>query len=242
MGRGSAGGARGVGCCFIGCDPSARSFARKSFRPHFLVREQRLVDLVGDSHAARLDEILGVFLGQERAPGGDAGAVPERALGSDAGEHVLEHGIDEGDFEILCLLMQLGVRRRFGARRGEPASYDGVEVRGGDGREGAGHHITSMSAWMAPAALIACRIEMRSRGPMPSALRPSTSCCSDTRTSRPITMMPERLSMMILAERSGSICSCSISVSKATTLPWNCFGTVSCTLEGSIGSAVAVPI
>ena len=47
-------------------------------------------------------------------------------------------------------------------------------------RTDARHHITSMSAWMAPAALIACRITMRSRGPMPSALRPSTICCSDT--------------------------------------------------------------
>src|SRR5437868_10450855 len=101
---------------------------------------------------------------------------------------------------------------------------------------------------------------------MPSALRPSTSCCSDTpsrttanflpssctpilvrgttrvwprengagwltcgdseivtvrlpcatatvatRTSRPITMMPERSSMTILAPRSGSTCNCSIS-------------------------------
>jgi len=40
---------------------------------------------------------------------------------------LLEHGLTKGDLEILCLLMQLGVGRRFGARRAEPASYDGVE-------------------------------------------------------------------------------------------------------------------
>ena len=141
------------------------------------------------------------------------------------------------------------------------------------------HHITSMSAWIAPAALIACRMPIKSRGPMPSPLRPSTSCCSDTpsfttanflpssvtptlvrgvttvrprdsglgwltcglseivtvrlpwatatvatRTSRPITMMPERSSITILAARSGSTCNCSISVRKATTLPLNSGG------------------
>ena len=40
-----------------------------------------------------------------------------------------------------------------------------------------GHHITSISACSAPAALIACRMAIMSRGPTPSALRPSTSSC-----------------------------------------------------------------
>ena len=35
----------------------------------------------------------------------------------------------------------------------------------------------------------------------------------------PITMMPERSSMMIFAPKSGSTCNCSISVRRATTLP-----------------------
>src|SRR5262245_5889508 len=159
------------------------------------------------------------------------------------------------------------------------------------------HHITSMSAWMAPEALMACRMEIMSRGPMPSALRPSTSCCSDmpsltsarplpssrtltrergtttvwprdngagwltsgrsemvtvrlpcatatvdTRTSRPMTIMPERSSITILPARSGSICSCSISVSSDTTLPAYFSGMVICTVEGSSGSAVAPPM
>ena len=71
---------------------------------------------------------------------------------------------------------------------------------------------------------------------------PCATATVETRTSRPITMMPERSSITILAARSGSICSCSISVSSATTLPWNFFGTVSCTVEGSSGSAVGVPM
>ncbi len=37
----------------------------------------------------------------------------------------------------------------------------------------------------------------------------------DTRTSRPITMMPERSSMMTSAPDRHSICNCSISVSSA---------------------------
>ena len=64
-----------------------------------------------------------------------------------------------------------------GARSVEAASSAGCR---GTPSQCHRHHITSMSAWIAPAALIACRIEIMSRGPMPSALRPSTTCCSDT--------------------------------------------------------------
>src|SRR5205085_12609678 len=55
----------------------------------------------------------------------------------------------------------------------------GVGVDEG-GIDDAGHHITSISAWIAPAALIACRMPIKSRGPIPRPLRPSTSCCSET--------------------------------------------------------------
>ena len=44
--------------------------------------------------------------------------------------------------------------------------------------------------------------------------------------------------MTILADRSGSIWSCSISVSSDTTLPAKFFGTLTCTVEESSGSAV----
>ena len=48
--------------------------------------------------------------------------------------------------------------------------------------------------------------------------------------------------MTILAARSGSTCNCSISVSSDTTLPVYCCGTVTCTVDGSSGSAVLAPM
>ena len=48
---------------------------------------------------------------------------------------------------------------------------------------------------------------------------PCATATVETRTSLPMTMMPERSSITILAGESGSKRSCSISVSKETTLP-----------------------
>src|SRR5712692_7284831 len=270
---------------------------RASSGARLLVREQRLVDMGRDADAAGLHKTLGVLLGQERAPDADAGAVAERSFASEAGVHVLEHRVEERGLELLALRPRLGLPRAFAIGRGTGGTGDALQHRIDGERHGRGHHITSMSAWMAPAALMACRMAMRSRGPTPSALRPSTSCCSDTpsltsaslrpssctptrvrgtttvrprekgagwltcgvsemvtvrlpcatatmetRISRPITMMPERSSITILAGRSGSTCSCSISVRSVTTLPWNFFGMVICTVEGSSGSAVGEPM
>src|SRR5262249_60196863 len=67
-----------------------------------------------------------------------------------------------------------------GKQRIGPLGRGGMRVGGDRVDDAASHHITSMSAWMAPAALIACKMLIMSRGPMPSPLRPSTSCCSDT--------------------------------------------------------------
>src|SRR5580692_4556792 len=272
-----------------------------------LLQNQRAIHIVGNSDAAGFRERLRILLGQHRAPHAGARCIAERAFTLEAVGHLREHRIEKHRLEILCrcLGLGLGLRRDLGQGGGEVVirpAVDGRDRRIGDGAvvETAGqarlHHITSMSASIAPAALIACRMPIRSRGPMPSPLRPSTSCCSDTpslttasflpssvtatlvrgvttvrprdcglgwltcglseivtvrlpcatatvatRTSRPITMMPERSSMMILAARSGSTCSCSISVRKATTLPLNSGGIESCTVEGSIGSAVLAP-
>ena len=63
----------------------------------------------------------------------------------------------------------------------------------------------------------------------------------DTRTSRPITITPERSSITILATSSGSTCNCSISVSSATMFCGKFFGSVNCTVDGSSGSAIGVP-
>ena len=59
----------------------------------------------------------------------------------------------------------------------------------------------------------------------PAILAAKAKQGGETRTSRPITMTPERSSMTILPTRSGSTCSCSISVSSDTTLPGYFFGT-----------------
>src|SRR6266404_2403905 len=273
-----------------------------------LLQDQRAKDVVGNSDAAGLGEGFRILLRQHRAPYAGARRISERAFALDAAGHLREHRIEKHRLEIGRGRLGLGLRLRGNLRQGigELIIRPAVEHRHrGFGGHAAGvavdqaglHHITSMSAWIAPAALIACRMPIRSRGPMPSPLRPSTSCCSDTpsftsanflpssetptlvrgvttvrpprdcglgwlicglseivtvrlpcatatvatRTSRPITMMPERSSMMILAARSGSTCNCSISVRKATTLPLNSSGIESCTVEGSIGSAVLTP-
>ena len=83
-------------------------------------------------------------------------------VGLEGGEHLLRQRVEEHALEILGLLAQL------------LAGGVGVD----DGRNGADHHITSISACSAPVALIAWRMAIRSRGEMPSALRPSTSSCS----------------------------------------------------------------
>src|ERR1700712_5926354 len=248
-----------------------------------LLHDQGAEDVVGDSDAAGFGERFRIFVRQHRAPDAGAGRIAERAFALDAGGHLRKHRIQKHCLEVLRLgaglLLRLG--RNLGERVGElriVAAVDqrGFRVRIGDAVQAGLHHITSMSAWIAPAALIACRRPLRSRGPMPRPLRPSTSCCSETpsftsasflpssetptevrgvttvrprasglgwltcglseivtvrlpcatatvatRTSRPITMMPERSSITILAARSGSTCNCSISVRKATTLPLN---------------------
>src|SRR6202044_3309876 len=239
------------------------------------------IHLLGDADAAGLREGFRILFDLHRAPDAGADGAAERAFALEAAGHLREHGVEKHPLEILRLGLGLGLdlRRHLVERRGEVvvgvAAIGGHRCLGG-GRtvaaadRGCLHHITSMAASIAPAALIAWRMPIRSRGPMPKPLRPSTSCCSETpsftsasflpssltetlergvttvrprdsglgwltcglseietvrlpwatatvatRTSRPITMMPERSSITILAARSGSTCNCSISVRKA---------------------------
>src|ERR1700722_15608644 len=274
----------------------------------FLLGQKGVIDLVGNADAAGLGEGFGVLLAQERAPYTDGRPAAERPVALHAGEHLAEHGVEKLRLEIDRGGVRLGLEVGGGLGSGGGGGIDleaagerssGRRRQGRGGEDGVGdrHHITSMSAWMAPEVLIACRMAMRSRGPMPSELSPSTSCCSDTpslttasrlpssetptrvrgvttvwppangcawltcgvsemvtvrlpcatatvdtRTSRPMTMIPERSSMTTLAARSGSTCSCSISVSSATTLLAVFCGSVICTVEGSSGSAIGAPI
>ena len=64
----------------------------------------------------------------------------------------------------------------------------------------------------------------------------------ETRTSRPITMMPERSSTTTRAVWSGSTFSCSISVTRRIILPVYFAGICRVTVAGSVGSAVSAPM
>src|SRR5262249_32898815 len=147
----------------------------------------------------------GIFLGEERAPHTGSALAAERTFAVHAGEHVLHHRVEKRCLEILRRRPGLGPaaagdrarRRRIGDPRRHVAR---AECRGL-------HHITSISAWMAPAALMACRMAIRSRGPMPSAFSPSTTCCSDT----PSRTMARRLPS-----------SCTPTRLRGTTRVWPC--------------------
>src|SRR6185437_15048718 len=142
-----------------------------------LVLEQRFGDGVGKAEAALVDDLLAVFVEHQRAEHRFALAAAERAVGRDAFEHAAEHLRNHHGFELLCRLFR-SRRVRGGVRRDDVGRL-GHRHRAGDGEVGT-HPITWISACSAPAALIACRIEMMSRGPTPSAFRPSTSFCKLT--------------------------------------------------------------
>src|SRR6185436_9574828 len=109
--------------------------------------------------AARLGEVLRVLVGQERTPGVRSLTAVERTF-VHMREHLVEHRIEKDRLEILC-----GGACFRGNGRGNIRRRECRRRTEGDGRA---HHITSMSACIAPAALIACRIAIMSRGPMPS--------------------------------------------------------------------------
>src|SRR6185312_9541461 len=116
------------------------------------------------------------------------------------GLHALEHGIEKDTLEVARRSHRLRLGRRVDLGRSSRALCAGEQIGGGKTRSGKGeggvHHITSMSAWIAPAALIACRMAIRSRGPMPSAFRPSTSCCSETPSRTTANFLPSSCTPM----------------------------------------------
>jgi hypothetical protein len=114
-------------------------------------------------------------------------AAAELAVGRNAFEHLSHEFGDEDGFELLAAFFAaMGWRLACGACTGcldasPPATR---EIDAG------AHPITSMSACSAPAALIACRMEMMSRGPTPSAFRPSTSRCRLTPSLSTAILLP----------------------------------------------------
>src|SRR5690606_17641440 len=92
----------------------------------------------------------------------------EGSLGAEALEHGLHHLRQEAGLEGFGRAAHgFEILRLAGAGRGVGAQQVG---RDGEG----GHQITSISAWRAPAALMACRMLIMSRGLTPKAFRPLT--------------------------------------------------------------------
>src|SRR6185437_1635468 len=92
-------------------------------------------------------------------------------------EHLLEHDRQEPGLELLGRLLDLAALRQLrGALHGRRGLDQAWRQ---DGGRKVGHHITSMSACRAPAALMVCRMEIMSRGVTPSALSPETRLASD---------------------------------------------------------------
>src|SRR5476649_2856331 len=87
-----------------------------------------------------------------------------------------------------------------------------------------------MSACSASAALIACRMEMMSRGPTPSAFSPSTRCCSETPSWITVILLPLLSSIWMLVRGTTSVVpvwekgegwlTCGVSVTLMVRLPW----------------------
>src|SRR6185312_16097253 len=138
--------------------------------------EQFGLHVRGQAEAALVGDSLCILVDHHGAEHLLALAPAEHPVGLDALEHAAQQLRDEHT------LILLGGAGGLGDVRGLAGPVHRAllrqETRVGDCR--VHQPITSISAWSAPAALIACRMEMMSRGPTPSAFNPSTRCCSDT--------------------------------------------------------------
>src|SRR5690242_8415448 len=183
-------------------------------------------DRVGNADAAAARNGLGVFVDLEGAEHAFGRPAAERAVAGHGVENGLQHLGDEHLLELGADLARLLDAATHAARRG--TKVDAVDGRS---REAEGvHHSTSISAWRAPAALIAWRIAIMSRGPMPSALRPLTSSCSVTlagstarrRCAFSSTSMSVRGTTVVTpVEENGLGCeTCGVSVTRMVRLPW----------------------
>src|ERR1051326_1421091 len=104
--------------------------------------DQRTIDVIRKSDAAGLGKGLGVLLGQEREPDAHTDAAAKRAFALDAGEHVLEHLIEEHRLELLGGTLGAGIAGTPGAAqyRGRIAiAGESLCDDGGGGRR----HVTS---------------------------------------------------------------------------------------------------
>src|SRR5215217_808200 len=152
--------------------------------------EHLALDGVGEADAARLGGLFGQGVGQERAPHVLGVTAAERAVGLKALEHRLQHHRQERALELFRGLGDAV----FASGHGRGAVGTGRRTlqhhQVGGGRDGKAHHITSISAWRAPAALMACRMEIMSRGVTPRALSPLTRLASDAPFFKVISWRP----------------------------------------------------
>src|SRR5690606_17343609 len=145
---------------------------------------------VGKADTARGRYLLAVLIDEKGAEHGLARPAAEGIfLILEALEHRLEKRRDELGLEFLrrfpCPRVASGFGRGGGLCSGRRGGHMHIGGQGGEGF----HYITSISAWRAPADLIACRMVIMSRGLTPSAFRPSTSSLSEMLPS----MMPSCL-------------------------------------------------
>src|SRR5258708_30278111 len=159
----------------------------------------------GQAETSLLGDGLGILIDHHRAEDRFAGTAAERSIGLDAFEHGAHEFIDEDSFEIFRRFRALGGVFR---RPQIPLRFGGRE-RGRELQVVRGHPTTSISACTAPAALMACRIEIMSRGPTPSAFKPLTNSCRSTPSLSNISCLPMSSSTWILVRGTTCVCLCS---------------------------------
>src|ERR1043166_3867658 len=141
----------------------------------------------GQAKAAIAGDLLAVFVHHQRTEHGFALTAAEHAVGGNAFEHLIEELGNQDSFKLagdfLCR-RRIVCGMRAADRRILGQHHRTLHVRY------AAHPITWISACSAPEALMACRIEMMSRGPTPSAFRPSTRLCSDTPSCSTVILLP----------------------------------------------------
>src|SRR6478736_3619503 len=123
----------------------------------FLNLQQAAHDRIGQADATGALQIAGIFLGQHRAIDATAGAVlAERSLGLAGGHQFVRDLFEEDGLELVGLLLglRLGGIESVCQAADEASGNAERQFRSGEGECG-GHYITSISAWRAPAALIA---------------------------------------------------------------------------------------
>src|SRR6516165_9207965 len=108
--------------------------------------EELIVDVRGDADPAVPGEGLGVFVGQKRTPDLERAAAAERPVAVHAGEHLLEHRIEEHRLEFLRGGFCLGFYDRRRILRGLAVA----ELARWSESDRCDHYITSISAWIAP--------------------------------------------------------------------------------------------